>query len=289
MGVGITGDQYLWPRRTIPCRIEPGFPDPERIFLAIRHWHDHTSIRFVPHGGETDYVLIKRLPGRSVSDVGRRGGEQKVQLDDETPWGKVAHELGHVVGLWHEHCRNQRDDWIHIDLGNVAKKDRPNFFQNSVADVPTPMTDLGGYDYGSLMHYGPKDCALYKEDPVLTAKKPLPEGVVMGQRESLSAGDIAAVEEMYANEPMPTDESNSAALAAWPVPAAPAPAAPAPAAAPAAAAPVAAARVAAAQPAAAPAAAARATSAGGSPPGGFRALLAMIFGRLRGKASTTPA
>jgi hypothetical protein len=38
---------------------------------------------------------------------------------------------------------------------------------------------------------------------VITALKPLPAGIVMGQRVALSAGDIAAVEEMYAAEPLP--------------------------------------------------------------------------------------
>jgi Astacin (Peptidase family M12A) len=276
MGVGITGNEYLWPRRTVPFEIEPGFPNPQRVLVAIQHWNEHSSIRFVPRSGEVDHVLVARLPGKALSDVGRRGGQQKVQLGDGTPAGNIIHELGHVVGLWHEHCRNDRDEWVHIDFDNIAEDDHPDFEQNSVSGVPTPMTDRSYYDYGSIMHYGPKACALYEELPVITPKKEVPAGVEMGQRVALSAGDLAAVEEMYTDEPMPTEAANAAALAVRPAAAPAAPVVPAPV--------VPASREAAAP----PAAAAPPPPARGRPSllARIAAAFARIRGRLRGKAPT---
>ena len=31
----------------------------------------------------------------------------------------MVHELGHVVGFWHEHTRPDRDDWVTIYRENI--------------------------------------------------------------------------------------------------------------------------------------------------------------------------
>jgi len=201
MGVGITGPQYRWPNRTIPFEIDPAFPNPDRVAQAVQHWTEHTSIRFVPRNGEADYVRIARMPGYAVSDVGRRGGAQQVSLGDGATLGNIIHELGHTVGLWHEHCRGDRDAWIAIDFTNIQDGCEDNFAQNSLNEVPTPMSDLGGYDYGSIMHY-PAICFEIDGDyPVITTLQP--PGAAIGQRDGLSGGDIAAVEELYQGVAMP--------------------------------------------------------------------------------------
>ena len=196
MGVAIVGEQYLWPKRIIPYEIDPAFQDQETILDAIAHWNKNTIIRFEPHGGEQDYVLITRVPGGAVSDVGRRGGKQVVSLDEDCPMGSVAHELGHTVGLWHEHCRNDRDDWVKVNFRNIKDGCEGNFKQNWI-EGPAPTEDLGDYDYGSIMHYPAVAFPRNRKIPVITALR-LPAGVKMGQRDGLSDGDIAAVKMMYA-------------------------------------------------------------------------------------------
>jgi hypothetical protein len=201
MGVGIIGDQYRWPNRTIPYAVDPALPEQDRVVAAVAHWNDNSIIRFVPRNGETDYLLITRRPGCAVSDVGRRGGEQCVSLGDGCSTGSIIHELGHTVGLWHEHCHPERDDWVTIDFTNIEDGCEDNFAINSIAGVPTPTEDLGGYDYGSIMHYPQIAFPIDPTVPVITPKRPLPPGVVMGQRDELSAGDLAAVEQMYRGVP----------------------------------------------------------------------------------------
>lgn len=203
MGVAISGAQYLWPGRTIPYVIDPELPDADEVEAAILHWNQRSVMWFVPRAAQPDYVLVTRIPGCAISAVGRRGGEQTVCLADDCPVGSIIHELGHTVGLWHEHCRHDRDDFVTVLLDQIDWDSLQNFTIDWIADQPAPTFNLGDYDFGSIMHYSETACAFIEGTPVLIPKAPLPPGVVQGQRDALSPGDIAAVETLYEGVPPP--------------------------------------------------------------------------------------
>lgn len=53
--------------------------------------------------------------------MGRRGGgPQAISIGKNCDkFGIVVHELGHVIGFWHEHTRPDRDEHVSIIKDNI--------------------------------------------------------------------------------------------------------------------------------------------------------------------------
>jgi astacin len=192
-GVGITGQQYRWPNGLMPYEIDPGVTNGEaRVTDAINHWQSKTNMRFVRRTSANasqypNYVRVIRGSG-CWSYVGMRGGKQELSLADGCGFGAAVHEFGHASGLWHEQSREDRDSFITVHWANIQSGKEHNFNQH-ISDGD----DIGGYDYGSIMHYG-RFAFSKNSQPTITPKQ---SGVTIGQRSGLSAGDIAAVHHMY--------------------------------------------------------------------------------------------
>jgi hypothetical protein len=197
-GIVLSGP-VQWPAATVPYEIDPALPNPTRVITAITEWTSKTSVQFTPHSTEPDYVYIT-VGDTCDSALGHQGGKQVIHLADGCLTPQVIHEIGHTVGLLHEHTRSDRDQYIHINWSNI-----PAAWQSQFRNV-NPAQDVGAYDFCSIMHY-PATADSYNNahTPVFQETNSCP-ACMPGRATTLSSGDIATVKTLY---PAPRQKSSA--------------------------------------------------------------------------------
>ena len=191
-GTATTWSWSRWPKGVVPYIIDSAMPNPSRITDAVAQWNSalNGAINIIPRTNESNYVVFAYTSNASycASPVGMAGGPQYTYLGDYCGTGNVVHEIGHDLGLWHEHTRNDRNTYVNILTQNIISSAYGNFSQNGTNGV-----DLGAYDYNSIMHY---PAYAFSSNGQVTIQT-IPDGIPIGQRNGLSTGDIAAIAQIY--------------------------------------------------------------------------------------------
>ncbi|XP_038060664.1 bone morphogenetic protein 1 homolog isoform X1 [Patiria miniata] len=193
-----------WPYGVIPYVIDGNFTGSQRAMFkqAMRHWENYTCITFVERSPtqHRNYIVFTYRSCGCCSFVGMRAeGAQAISIGKNCDkFGVVVHELGHVVGFWHEHTRPDRDDHVTIVKENILPGQEYNF--NKL--LPEEVDSLGQpYDFASIMHYARNtfsrgiwlDTVIPQRDPDAVPRAE----IEIGQRKQLSEGDITQANLLY--------------------------------------------------------------------------------------------
>ncbi|XP_074660443.1 zinc metalloproteinase nas-4-like [Tubulanus polymorphus] len=145
-----------WTNNTIPYSIKPTdvFSDVDKaeIKKAIDEIERSTCIKFVAATDKHVNKLLIQNGAGCNSNVGMHGGEQNLNLAPSCRIKPtILHELGHALGLVHEHQLPDRDEYLNILYENIKPEWKIWFKKldsNLVLQYGVP------YDYRSIMHYG---------------------------------------------------------------------------------------------------------------------------------------
>ena len=183
----------LWPGTVIPYTIDSSLDaDDARILAAIGIIEEKTCIRFrEATRSDVNFMKFVYFAGGCRANIGMRiGTPTMIWLKETCSTGSTIHEVLHAMGFWHEQNRSDRDAFVEINTENI---------QDSYADQFTLRSDInnvGPYDYDSIMHYG---ATAFSDNGRPTISSPRP----IGQRSTLSEGDIRAIEFLYQCIPLP--------------------------------------------------------------------------------------
>ena len=148
------------------------------------------AVQFRPwKSGDEDYIIFKKASSGCSSTIGSYGGYQDIWL---ASWcfykGNIHHEALHALGFGHEMNRPDRDQYVTIKTANIKSDWLSQFDKSSSAD------SLGApYDYLSVMHYSAYAASRNGRITIDAGEYTN----VIGQRDSISAGDILQLKLMY--------------------------------------------------------------------------------------------
>lgn len=147
-----------WPGGIIPYDISKLTPAQQTVALrAMQRWtNTGAKIEFIPRTTEVEYVSFtgNTNAGNNTSLVGfKQGVRADINITAfwwrQGPW-MPAHELGHVLGFFHEHERWDRDQCVTIHYENIKPGRESDY--DWIPKTNWLVSTLP-YDYRSIMHY----------------------------------------------------------------------------------------------------------------------------------------
>jgi hypothetical protein len=113
----------------------------------------------------------------------------------------ILHEMGHVIGLWHEFVRPDRNSYVSVNYNNVIKGSWTSDFAIDTQNLQV----LTPYDYASVMQYPPYTLSRNGAPVIETIPAGMPlqgaEGVPGAGNQDYSAGDKEAIRRLYGAAP----------------------------------------------------------------------------------------
>ena len=155
---------HHWPQGIVHYEISDGLKAEQNIHdelnKALGKFRDQVEekyVKWVPRmANEQSYVeFVFNSTGCTSSEVGCKRRKQKIELANWAKCHDILHEMGHAIGLCHEHSRPDRAEngvnaYVAIYNNNTKKCKRVDDVDYDIEGDP-----VGKFNYTSLMHYPP--------------------------------------------------------------------------------------------------------------------------------------
>lgn len=146
-----------WEDGIIPYYLSGEFStqDLDNISEAMRSWEGVCGVKFEKVTPRSSAYEIMRVSQNVwFSTIGENNSECYMLFHGNVgeDIDVIIHELGHCLGLAHEHQRPDRDIYVTIVWDNILPAKKYNF---DIIDNPLIDEEDYEYDYGSVMHYTP--------------------------------------------------------------------------------------------------------------------------------------
>jgi hypothetical protein len=158
----------------------------DKFLAAAAHWTQKTGITFTLRTNQSAYVRVIQGSG-CYSYIGRQGNAQDLSIGSSCSTGNTIHEIGHAIGMYHEHTRTDRDTYVTVYTQNITSGYGGNFTKCTNCSANSTL------DFGSIMMYSSYAFSSNGQ-PTITKKD---GSTFTTQRNGLSANDIAIVKTKY--------------------------------------------------------------------------------------------
>ncbi|EPB77899.1 astacin [Ancylostoma ceylanicum] len=194
----------------IPFVIRGFYVDDEKKLIrdAMDDIGANTCIRFRERRDEETYVEIINKEGEGCSSsLGRLPSGNRLQLEASRIGNCVTkkivfHELMHIIGMDHEHKRQDRDKYVKIHWENIEEDSR-RFFEkdNNIDTYGLP------YDFYSITHFGKNEFSMDDTITIETIDKKYQD--IIGEQSMPSRNDYRKICLMYGCEKCAAENKGS--------------------------------------------------------------------------------
>ncbi|HOO71937.1 MAG TPA: M12 family metallopeptidase [Spirochaetota bacterium] len=193
-----------WPENTIPYHYADEFASYEKnaIKYCMKVWQKACGITFTEVNDtdttpEDETVVLSIYKAEDDAETAESTVgyvSDPFMLIRGSRYRTILHELGHVLGLLHEHQRPDRDNYITINWANIQAAYISNYV---ILDSTLIEEENYDYDYFSIMHYsayaGGTDFDAHTYDIIDEESVPDPDKFML----YLTALDVEKTQDIY--------------------------------------------------------------------------------------------